>query len=72
MLVSFCTRQYTEKETNMADLEMVTKEWRNMKTLYCIDYVSENIVHYRIFYLWLGLKKIKVCLPFWPENWEGR
>ena len=26
MLVSFCTRQYTEKETNMADLEMVTKE----------------------------------------------
>ena len=20
----------------------------------------------------LGLKKIKVCLPFWPENWEGR
>ena len=20
----------------------------------------------------LSLNKIKVCLPFWPENWEGR
>ena len=26
---------------------------------------------WRHFIILLGLKKWKVCLPFWPENWEG-
>ena len=57
--------------------------WNNIKGIFsdCTADMSQKKLIFKISvdsnftlssYAWLGLKKIKVCWPFWPEIWEGR